>query len=59
MFKLAVSFYPKSANTYDSLAEAYEINGDRELAIKNYKRSLELNPKNTNAVDHLKTLEHK
>jgi CubicO group peptidase (beta-lactamase class C family) len=57
IFKLAVSLYPKSANTYDSLAEAYEIAGDRALAIKNYRRSLELNPKNVNAVDHLKTLE--
>jgi CubicO group peptidase (beta-lactamase class C family) len=56
VFKLAVSLYPGSANTYDSLAEAYEINGDRELAIKNYKRSLELNPKNANAVEHLKGL---
>jgi CubicO group peptidase (beta-lactamase class C family) len=57
IFKLAVSLYPKSANTYDSLAEAYEIEGDRALAIKNYRRSLELNPKNQNAVDHLKALE--
>ena len=31
-------------------------NGDRELAIKNYKKSLELNPQNTNAVDMLKKL---
>jgi CubicO group peptidase (beta-lactamase class C family) len=57
VFKLAVSLYPGSANTYDSLAEAYEINGDRELAITNYRRSLELNPKNANAVKHLKGLE--
>jgi CubicO group peptidase (beta-lactamase class C family) len=57
VFKLNVALYPQSANTYDSLAEAYEINGDRALAIKNYKRSLELNPKNTNAVKHLKVLE--
>jgi tetratricopeptide (TPR) repeat protein len=57
IFKLAVSLYPKSSNTYDSLAEAYQINGDKELAIKNYKRTLELNPKNANAVEHLKGLE--
>jgi CubicO group peptidase (beta-lactamase class C family) len=57
IFKLAVSLYPKSANTYESLAEAYELNGDRELAIKNYRCSLELNPKNAHAVEHLKGLE--
>lgn len=59
IFKLNVSLYPTSANTYDSLAEAYEVAGDRALAIKNYRRSLELNPKNKNAVDHLERLEHK
>jgi hypothetical protein len=31
----------------------------RELAITNYKKSLELNPKNTNAVEMLKKLEQK
>lgn len=58
ILKLAVSLYPESSNTYDSLAEAYERNGDQALAIKNYRRSLELDPKNDNAVRHLKTLEH-
>ena len=31
---------------------------ERELAIKNYKKSLELNPQNTNAVEMLKKLEN-
>lgn len=57
VFKLNVALYPKSANTYDSLAEAYEAAGERALAVKNYKHSLELNPKNANAVEHLKKLE--
>jgi predicted TPR repeat methyltransferase len=34
------------------------INGDRELAIKNYKKSLELNPKNDNAANAIKRLEN-
>ena len=51
--------YPEGFNTYDSLAEAYAVKGDRELAIKNYRRSLELNPQNTNAVAKLKELEGK
>jgi hypothetical protein len=30
--------------------------GDKELAIKNYKKSLEMNPANTNAGEKLKEL---
>jgi hypothetical protein len=48
--------YPKSGNAYDSLAEAYEMSGDKAHAIENYTRSLELDPKNTNAVQHLQKL---
>jgi CubicO group peptidase (beta-lactamase class C family) len=54
--KLNVELYPNSWNTYDSLAEAYMANGDKELAIANYKKSLEMNPKNTNAIEALKKL---
>ena len=39
--------------------EAYAVNGERELAIKNYKRSLELDPKNTNAMQQLRKLDPK
>ena len=44
VFKLNVEDYPKSSNTYDSLGEAYGAHGNKELAIKNYERSIELNP---------------
>ena len=57
LFKLNVIAYPESANTYDSLGEAYMVNGDKELAIRNYQKSLELNPDNQNAVEKLKQLE--
>jgi TolA-binding protein len=56
VFRLNTEAYPNAANTYDSLAEAYMLNGKRELAIRNYKRSLQLNPKNTNAVTMLEKL---
>jgi CubicO group peptidase (beta-lactamase class C family) len=56
VFKQNVSDYPQSANVYDSLAEAYMVNGDRELAIKNYERSVELAPDNTNGIEALKKL---
>jgi tetratricopeptide (TPR) repeat protein len=57
IFKLNVEAYPAGFNTYDSLGEAYLNNGDKELAVKNYKKSLELNPENTNAAATLKRLE--
>jgi tetratricopeptide (TPR) repeat protein len=53
ILNLNVNLYPASANVYDSVADAYETNGDRASAIKNYKRSLELNPNNKNAADQL------
>ena len=57
LFKLNVAAYPESSNTYDSLGEAYMNSGDKELAIQNYKKSLELNPGNDNAVEMLKLLQ--
>lgn len=57
IFKLNVSLYLQSWNTYDSLAEAYENAGDKSSAVENYKRSLELNPKNDHAVVRLKALD--
>lgn len=59
VFKLNVEDYPQSANTYDSLGEAYMTSGDKELAIKNYKRSVELNPNNTDGIEALKKLMEK
>lgn len=59
VFRLNAEDHSQSFNAYDSLGEAYMTSGDRELAIRNYKRSLELNPGNTNAVEMLKKLENK
>jgi tetratricopeptide (TPR) repeat protein len=57
LLKLNVQMYPESFNVYDSLGEAYMKAGQKGLAIENYKKSLEKNPKNTNAKDMLKKLE--
>ena len=57
LFKLNVNLYPASSNTYDSLAEVYEGMGDKALAIKNYKRALELDPKNSHSAEQLQRLE--
>ncbi len=37
IFKLNVEVYPDAFNPYDSLGEAYMEDGQKELAIKNYK----------------------
>jgi len=57
ILKLNVEAYPDSANVYDGLGEAYMKHGDRELAIKNYNKSLQLDPSNANAAAMLKRLE--
>lgn len=46
LFKLNVQLYPESWNVYDSLGEAYAAGGEKALAIENYEKSLQLNPKN-------------
>ncbi|MCF6280401.1 MAG: serine hydrolase [Flavobacteriaceae bacterium] len=56
IFEMNVFAFPKSANAFDSLAEAYMENGNKQFAIKYYEKSLELNPSNGNAIDMLKKL---
>jgi tetratricopeptide (TPR) repeat protein len=56
IFQLNVKMFTQSSNVYDSLGEAYMKNGQNEYAIKNYERSLELDPNNTNAKEMLNSL---
>ena len=56
IFKLNVEAYPEAFNPYDSLGEAYMLHGDKELAIANYKKTLELNPQNANATRAIASL---
>jgi tetratricopeptide (TPR) repeat protein len=56
IFQLNVEAYPRSSNVYDSLGEAYMDDGNKPLAIVNYQKSLQLNPKNGGAVKMLQTL---
>ena len=56
LLKLNVEFYPTAWNVYDSVADAYMANGEKDLAITNYKKSLELNPQNENGREKLKKL---
>ncbi len=56
IFQKNVQEFPDSSNVYDSLGEAYAAAGKRELAIENYERSVKMNPKNQNGIEHLKKL---
>jgi dienelactone hydrolase len=56
ILKFVTVLHPDSGNAYDSLAEAYEAAQDKAQAIEHYRRSLKLDPKNDNAVQHLKLL---
>lgn len=59
IFELNIEMYPKYANGYDSLAEAYMENGELEKAIKFYAKALEMDPKNTNAIEKLNEIQKK
>jgi len=52
-----VELHSDSWNAYDSLGEAYMKNGDKEQAIKNYRKSVELKSTNENGVAALKKLQ--
>ncbi len=56
IFNYNVDSYPHSANAYDSLGEAYYLEGNLGLALNYYKKSLKLNPDNQNAVHMLRQL---
>ena len=56
IFQLNVEAYPHSSNVYDSLGEGYMDDGDKQQAIANYQKSIQLNPKNHNAVLMLQKL---
>jgi len=59
IFKLNVKEYPESSNVFDSLGEAYMTDGNNELAIKNYKKSVALDPENKNGIEKLMKLKNK
>ncbi|MFN8347802.1 MAG: serine hydrolase [Spirosomataceae bacterium] len=59
VFDLNVQAFPNSFNVYDSRGEAYMAIGDKAASIKDYKKSLELNPRNTGGIEKLKELGEK
>ena len=58
LFKINVELFPKEANTYDSLAEAYLEIGDKINALKYYKLELQLVPNNEKVKTVITNLKH-
>lgn len=57
MLKLQLQIYPDSSDAYESLGEAYQRSGEKQLAVENYKKALEKNPENSDAKEKLAALE--
>ena len=57
VFELNSQHYPDSANTHDSLGEAYLAVGEKQKALISYKRALELDPESESAKNAIKQLQ--
>jgi TPR repeat protein len=57
LLRLNAVTFPESSNVWDSLAEAQSVLGQTEDSIANYRKSLALNPANTNAAEQIARME--
>jgi len=55
-FEFYTEKFPKSANAWDSLADVWQVLGNKKKAIKYYKKVLEIAPNAANATKQLITL---
>jgi len=56
LFKLNSTEHPLSSNTFDSLGEAYAVNGERDRAVVSYGVAVVLDPSNGHAKAMLRRL---
>lgn len=56
IFRANAAAFPHEYNTWDSLAEAYMTNGQKDLAVKYYRKVLKLRPNDENATRMLRQL---
>jgi len=56
IFKMNIDLFPKSANAYDSMGEAYLFLGDKEKAIGCYKKIKTLDPSNNTGEKIIKNI---
>ncbi|MFC2104249.1 FKBP-type peptidyl-prolyl cis-trans isomerase [Bacteroidota bacterium] len=59
VLELNAKEHPENFDVWDSLGEIYMVIGKNELAIESYEKSLEIYPKNTNAIDMIKKIKLK
>ena len=57
IFEVNARTHPNSWNAYDSLGEAYANARDKQHALDAYRKSVELNPQNTNAKRTIEQIE--
>ncbi|WP_267402503.1 MULTISPECIES: serine hydrolase [unclassified Chryseobacterium] len=57
IFKLATQEFPKDANVFDSLGEAYYTNKQYDLALESYKKAISLGGTNGNAEKMIEKIE--
>ncbi len=57
IFEVNARAHPNSWNAYDSLGEAYANARDKQHALDAYRKSVELNPQNTNAKRTIEQIE--
>lgn len=58
VFQENVKISPNNANAWDSLGEAYFINGDKKNALKSYRKALALDPNSESAKAMIQKLEN-
>jgi tetratricopeptide (TPR) repeat protein len=56
IYQLNVQQNPNSSFAYSSLADAYAAAGNKDLAIQNYEKAVQLDPRNREADQKLKAL---
>ena len=63
MFKPAIALlnlnsetYPKSADIYEALGDAYMFDNNKELSVENFEKALQLDPKNEHAQEMITKL---
>ena len=57
VFKINTELHPEHFNTWDSLGEAYWRKGNERLALRNYEKSLELNPGSTTGKNAIRQIQ--
>jgi tetratricopeptide (TPR) repeat protein len=57
--QLNAEFFPRSSPTYAALGQAYARKNDKENAVKNFEKAVELDPNNQNAKRQLEQLRGK